>query len=159
MNYSNERPAVISLNNRRQHHKTWLSCLGHNFFFFLQCLQFRYSLCGAHKSSAHLLNRYMMNTTVKRWLKSLVQWNVLNLNPSCPARDRCHLNVVSPMAKEAGRGKERESPVETLIVLLVSPLGHRPAVRLTSKGLWLWPAAYRAVKDDSRAAHKHPCEL
>lgn len=126
---------------------------------FLQCPQFKYILCRAHKSSARRLNRYMMSTDVKIniwWLKSLVQVHLkwIQFKPIlCNTRYvTCHLNASSPLS-EKRPGLRKDGSTENLFLLPVSPLGHGAAVRPTSEGLWLWPTVHCGGKDDSRATH------
>lgn len=62
MNYTDEGPKAISFNKERLNHKLQLFRL--RYLIFAGCL-FRVNLVwGAHKSSARLLNRYMMNKAV-----------------------------------------------------------------------------------------------
>lgn len=131
------------------------------FFFFSFCAspQFKYILCRAHKSSARHLNRYMMTVDVKInmwWLKSRVQSisSGFNLNPSCSTAHirRVILMLLHPRRTKRPRWR-KDSFIENLLLLPVSPLGHGAAVRLTSVGLWLWPSVHCGGKDDSRATH------
>lgn len=136
-----------------------MKCASASFFFFFQCPQFKYILCRAHKSSARHPNRYMMSADVKInmwWLKSPVQSisSGFNLNPSCSTADirRVIFMLLHPRRTKRP-GLRKDSSIENLLLLPVSPPGHGAAVTLTSEGLWLWPSVHCGGKDDSRATH------